>query len=43
VGFKAASIYRNIEVDSRTKAVLGGIGQGFTPDHHRIDHWRPEP
>jgi DNA-binding NarL/FixJ family response regulator len=35
------TIYRKIEVDSRTKAVLWGIGHGFTPDHHRIDHWRP--
>jgi DNA-binding NarL/FixJ family response regulator len=34
------TIYRKIEVDSRTKAVLWGIGHGFTPDHHRIDHWR---
>jgi DNA-binding NarL/FixJ family response regulator len=37
------AIYRKIEVDSRTKAVLWGIGHGFTPNHHRIDHWRPEP
>jgi hypothetical protein len=35
------TIYRKIDVDSRTKAVLWGIGHGFTPDHHRIDHWRP--
>jgi DNA-binding NarL/FixJ family response regulator len=34
------TIYRKIEVDSRTKAVLWGISHGFTPDHHRIDHWR---
>jgi DNA-binding NarL/FixJ family response regulator len=37
------TIYRKIEVDSRTKAVLWGIGHGFTPDHHRIDNWRPAP
>ena len=34
-------IYRKINVDSRTKAVLWGIDHDFTPDHHRIDHWRP--
>jgi DNA-binding NarL/FixJ family response regulator len=35
------TIYRKIGVDSRTRAVLWGIDHGFTPDHHRIDHWRP--
>jgi DNA-binding NarL/FixJ family response regulator len=35
------TIYRKIDVDSRTRAVLWGINHGFTPDHHRIDHWRP--
>jgi DNA-binding NarL/FixJ family response regulator len=35
------AIYRKINVDSRTKAVLWGIDHDFTPDHHRIDHWRP--
>ena len=35
------TIYRKINVDSRTKAVLWGIDHDFTPDHHRIDHWRP--
>ncbi len=35
------TIYRKINVDSRTRAVLWGINHGFTPDHHRIDHWRP--
>ena len=35
------TIYRKIEVDSRTKAVLWGISHDFTPDFHRIDHWRP--
>lgn len=37
------SIYRKIGVDSRTKAVLWGVGHGFTPDHHRIDHWLGGP
>ena len=37
------TIYRKIEVDSRTKAVLWGIAHGFTPDHNRIDHWRGGP
>jgi DNA-binding NarL/FixJ family response regulator len=35
------SLYRKIGVDSRTRAVLWGVKHGFTPDHHRIDHWRP--
>ena len=35
--------YRKIEVDSRTQAVLWGVNHGFTPDHHRIDHWRSGP
>jgi DNA-binding NarL/FixJ family response regulator len=34
------SLYRKIEVGSRTQAVLWGVNHGFTPDHHRIDHWR---
>jgi DNA-binding NarL/FixJ family response regulator len=33
-------IYRKINVASRTQAVLWGVNHGFTPDHHRIDHWR---
>jgi DNA-binding NarL/FixJ family response regulator len=37
------SIYRKIEVGSRTQAVLWGVAHGFTPDHHRIDHWRGGP
>lgn len=37
------SVYRKIEVDSRTKAVLWGVQHGFSPDHHRIDHWRGGP
>jgi DNA-binding NarL/FixJ family response regulator len=37
------SIYRKINVSSRTQAVLWGVANGFTPDHHRIDHWRGGP
>jgi DNA-binding NarL/FixJ family response regulator len=37
------SIYRKIEVGSRTQAVLWGVDHGFTPDHHRIEHWRGGP
>jgi DNA-binding NarL/FixJ family response regulator len=37
------SVYRKIEVGSRTQAVLWGVEHGFTPDHHRIDHWRGGP
>ena len=37
------TIYRKIEVGSRTQAVLWGVRHGFTPDHHRIDHWRGGP
>jgi len=37
------SIYRKIGVDSRTRAVLWGVANGFTPDHHRIDHWLGGP
>ena len=37
------AIYRKIEVESRTQAVLWGVRNGFTPDHHRIDHWRGGP
>ncbi len=37
------SIYRKIGVTSRTQAVLWGVRHGFTPDHHRIDHWRGGP
>ncbi len=35
--------YRKIGADSRTQAVLWGVNHGFTPDHHRIDHWRGGP
>lgn len=37
------SVYRKIEVSSRTQAVLWGVRHGFTPDHHRIEHWRGGP
>jgi DNA-binding NarL/FixJ family response regulator len=37
------TIYRKIDVSSRTQAVLWGVGNGFSPDHHRIDHWRGGP
>jgi DNA-binding NarL/FixJ family response regulator len=37
------AIYRKIGAGSRTQAVLWGVEHGFTPDHHRIDHWRGGP
>ena len=37
------NIYRKIDVASRTQAVLWGVNNGFTPDHHQIDHWRGGP
>jgi len=37
------NVYRKIGVASRTQAVLWGVNNGFTPDHHRIDHWRGGP
>jgi DNA-binding NarL/FixJ family response regulator len=37
------TIYRKINVASRTQAVLWGVGNGFSPDHHRIEHWRGGP
>lgn len=37
------TIYRKINVSSRTQAVLWGVENGFTPDRHRIDHWRGGP
>jgi DNA-binding NarL/FixJ family response regulator len=37
------TIYRKIGVTSRTQAVLWGVRHGFTPDHHRIEHWRGGP
>ncbi len=37
------SIYRKIDVSSRTQAVLWGVDHGFTPDHYRIEHWKGGP
>jgi DNA-binding NarL/FixJ family response regulator len=37
------SIYRKINVTSRTQAVLWGVSHGFTPDHHRIANWTAGP
>jgi DNA-binding NarL/FixJ family response regulator len=37
------TLYRKIDVTSRTQAVLWGVRHGFTPDHHRIEHWRGGP
>lgn len=37
------TVYRKIGVDSRTKAVLWGVNHGFSPDHHRTNHWRGNP
>ncbi len=37
------SVYRKIGAASRTQAELWGVAHGFTPDHHRIDHWRGGP
>lgn len=37
------TIYQKIQVGSRTQAVLWGVERGFTPDHHRVEHWRGGP
>ena len=37
------SVYRKIDAQSRTQAVLWGVSHGFAPDHHRIDHWLGGP
>lgn len=37
------TIYRKIDVTSRTQAVLWGVRHGFTPDYHRIEHWMGGP
>jgi DNA-binding NarL/FixJ family response regulator len=37
------TIYRKIGAGSRTQAVLWGVAHGFSPDHHRIEHWRDGP
>jgi DNA-binding NarL/FixJ family response regulator len=36
------TIYRKIDVASRTQAVLWGVAHGFTPDRNRIASWRTE-
>ncbi|MFB9315336.1 helix-turn-helix transcriptional regulator [Nocardioides plantarum] len=36
-------LYRKIDVESRTQAVLWGVRNGFLPDHRRIEHWRGGP
>jgi DNA-binding NarL/FixJ family response regulator len=37
------TIYRKIQVASRTQAVLWGVDHGFTPDHRRIERWQLGP
>lgn len=37
------SIYRKIDVSSRTQAVLYGVANGFAPDTNRIEHWMGGP
>jgi DNA-binding NarL/FixJ family response regulator len=37
------NVYTKIGATSRTQAVLWGVTHGFTPDHHRIDHWLGGP
>lgn len=37
------SAYRKIRVANRVEAVLWGIDHGFSPDHHRIEAWFPDP
>lgn len=37
------SVYGKIGASSRTQAVIWGIGHGFAPDTHRIDHWMGGP
>ena len=37
------SVYRKIGATSRTQAVVYGIGHGFAPDNHRIEHWLGGP
>ena len=34
------TLYRKIEVASRTQAVLWGVNHGFAPSGHRIDNWQ---
>ena len=37
------SAYQKIGVTTRSRAVLWGVQHGFTPDDHRIEHWRGGP
>ena len=37
------SVYRKINVETRTQAAVWGVDNGFKPDHRRIDHWRGGP
>jgi DNA-binding NarL/FixJ family response regulator len=37
------NVYAKIGATTRTQAVLWGVNHGFTPDHHRIDHWLGGP
>ncbi len=37
------SVYRKIGVTTRDQAIIWGAGHGFSPDHHRIDHWLGGP
>jgi DNA-binding NarL/FixJ family response regulator len=37
------SVYGKIGAESRTQAVLWGVGHGFVPDHRRIENWRGGP
>ena len=37
------SAYRKIGVSTPGQAILWGVYHGFTPDHHRIDHWHGGP
>ena len=37
------SVYGKIGASNRVEAVLYGIGHGFAPDTHRIEHWQGGP
>jgi DNA-binding NarL/FixJ family response regulator len=37
------SAYRKMGVSTRRHAILWGVRNGFTPDRHRIEHWRGGP
>jgi DNA-binding NarL/FixJ family response regulator len=36
------TLYRKIDVNSRSQAVLWGVDHGFTPDHHRMRPWQSD-